>query len=124
MTEMIFAAAMAMLRLSGLAPELTVEQNPRCDHTDADGRGRPAGYRCRRLTRGGAGPARDRPAPLALSDDDLDFYNHDHQHHRQEVKMIVGHLFLQVEAGGKIPPASAFWQQCMNEWFIASLFNA
>jgi len=39
---------------------------------------------------------------LPRLDDDLDFYDHDHQHKRQEVKMFV-HLFLQVEAGGVIP---------------------
>jgi hypothetical protein len=43
-----------------------------------------------------------------LSDDDLDFYDHDHQHHRQEVKMSVAHLFLQVKAGGEIPSAFSF----------------
>jgi hypothetical protein len=58
--------------------------------------------RWERLTRGGR--------PLALSDDDLDFYGHDHQHRRQEVKMLHLHLFLQVEAGGEIPPASSFWR--------------
>ena len=28
------------------------------------------------------------------------FYDHDHQHWRQEVKMLHVHLFLQVKAGG------------------------
>jgi hypothetical protein len=51
---------------------------------------------------------KDRPEPLAFLDDDLDFYNHDHYHYRQEVKMSVAHLFLQVEAGGEIPPAFPF----------------
>jgi hypothetical protein len=57
---------------------------------------------------GWAGPVKDRPEPLAFLDDDLDFNDHDHQHKRQEVKMSVAHLFLQVEAGGKIPSAFSF----------------
>ena len=57
---------------------------------------------------GWAGPTKDRPEPLAFLDDDLDFYDHDHQDQRQEVKMFCSHLFLQVEAGGKIPSAFSF----------------
>jgi hypothetical protein len=51
---------------------------------------------------------KDRPEPLAFLGDDLDFYNHDHHHYRQEVKMSVAHLFLQIEAGGETPPAFPF----------------
>jgi hypothetical protein len=38
--------------------------------------------------------------------------------------MFGSHLFLQVEAGGKIPPAFPFWRQCMNEWFMALRVSA
>ena len=62
---------------------------------------------------------KDRPEPLAFLGDDLDFYNHDHHHYRQEVKMSVAHLFLQIEAGGETPPAFPFWRVNMNERFTA-----
>jgi hypothetical protein len=30
--------------------------------------------------------------------------------------MCGSHLFLQVEAGRKIPPAFPFWRPVLNEW--------
>jgi hypothetical protein len=107
------ALAAASLRPAepwGVHPSLSTtpwRRKPRRSR-DIDGGGWIAGDRGWGLTRGEPAPQRDRPAPLALLDDDLDFYDHDHQHHRQEVKMSWLHLFLQVEAGGEIPPASSF----------------
>ena len=69
---------------------------------------------------GWAGPVKNRPEPIAFLDDDLDFYDHDHQRYRQEVRMFGSHLFLQVEAGGDIPSAFSFRRAMMNESFMAA----
>jgi hypothetical protein len=55
---------------------------------------------------GQAGPvSRDRPTPLLLPDDDLDFDGHDHHNQRQERKVMYHGLPPSVEPAGQFPPA-------------------